>query len=1390
MSVSRRPRARFRRYRYMPRWSLLATVVALAAALALLTSAGDSASAQERGNGAPRVTNDRAATTIGTAVFVDVLRNDRDADGTLVPGSVTIVAAPEHGQAEVEPTSGGVTYTPLPDFEGLDQFRYTVEDDAGAISTAATVTVRVRRAPPSKLGPLLRFVTGDEAGATDPPAGPPALRGPATPATAAPAAALDLAEVRARLEAIEELVAADATAAVPTVDVLVETAGSDAELAAAGATVLARIGRAVSARVPVDRLDELAAVGAVSRLEAARLYRFTNDNSTAASGAAQVQQQLSFDGTGVVVGIVDSGIDFFHDDFRNPDGTTRIKALLDITLAGPDLGGGTAYTEAQINAELTTPGSTVPQRDTNGHGTHVLGTAAGDGSAANGSSEPAGTYAGAAPGATLIVVKGGNGGFSDTALTAGLQFVDEQAALLGMPWVTNLSIGGHRGAHDGTNVIEQAIDALVGSGVAGQAVVAAAGNEGNDDIHAEGVTGASGTTALQLSVAAGRGSTFVEIWYEGSDTFRLGWGPPGAGGFPASGNSYPVGYSGTPSVSAPGGLNCANINHIDNDAGNGDKRIAIIFYACNGATQLIPGTWTVELEGAVVVAGTWDAWTWNPTPFTSFVDGGEHVAMPGTAFNAITAAAYTTRGTWVGDDSIVHNLGETLDTLASFSSPGLTRDGRQKPEIAAPGSAVISSASADATWDTGYLVAGQLHGVKQGTSMATPNVVGAVALLLDADPTLDAIELRTALTSTAVADGFTGSTPNSSWGYGKLDAFAAACSVATTEPACDSIPPTDPTPTSTTHTPSVESAATVIGMSWPAVDAPGGATDGESGVDGYSWSFTTGAADVPDQVKEGEETDLTAASATLAVGSWWFHLRTVDNGGNWTSTAHVGPFLIVSVVPCTVVTLAASPSAPTTVGTALTLTPTPTGCTTPQYDYWHQFPDNSWERLAGWVGTNPLTGIDTSGWASGVHRLWIGARGGTSGGAEASQQINHQVNPTPCSGVSLASAPTAPTQAGTAITLTPTPTGCATPQYDYWHQFPDNSWEQLAGWTATDPLTGVDTTGWANGVHRFWVGVRAGTAGPTEASVQVNHELAAAPPPPCTGVTLGVSPAAPTIVGTALTLTPAPTDCATPQYDYWHQFPDNSWEQLAGWVGTNPLTGVDTTGWAAGLHRLWVGVRAGTSGASEASVQVSHQVDPTPCTAVSLGVSPVAPTTTGTALTLTPSPTGCATPQYDYWHQFPDNSWEQLAGWVGTAPLTGVDTTGWATGTHRLWVGARAGTSGGTQASVQVNHEVVPEPPPPCTAVSLAVSPLSPTAAGTALTLTPSPTGCATPQYDYWHRFPDNTWERLAGWVSTNPLTGVDTTGWPVGSHRLWVGARAGTSGPAEASVEVVHDVE
>jgi len=211
-----------------------------------------------------------------------------------------------------------------------------------------------------------------------------------------------------------------------------------------------------------------------------------------------------------------------------------------------------------------------------------------------------------------------------------------------------------------------------------------------------------------------------------------------------------------------------------------------------GAAIPCRGTWQLRVRGNTITAGgRYDAWMWFNTfgsaapPLNeaawSAPEDARNISIPGTAFDVTTVGGYYTKTFWMSTDNNNYQFSFTppavSGALAAFSSGGPTRDGRIKPEIMAPASAIASSLSADAapSIPDPYIVPDDHHTVNAGTSFSSPHVAGIYAQLLALNPNLDAIELRTLATGTARVDSFVPlPVPNNTWGSGKIDALAMA----------------------------------------------------------------------------------------------------------------------------------------------------------------------------------------------------------------------------------------------------------------------------------------------------------------------------------------------------------------------------------------------------------------------------------------------------------------------------------------------------------------------------------------------------------------------------------------------------------------------------------------
>ena len=574
-----------------------------------------------------------------------------------------------------------------------------------------------------------------------------------------------------------------------------------------GARLGTRVGRLVSARVPVASLPGLLADGAVAAVYGAQRWAPLNDVGTVAIGAAGLRQMVAPDsftgsvGRGVIVGLVDTGLDFAHKDFVvDASGRSRVLFLWDQTLAGPGPGlvGSTTFGYGVECAGTALSAGTCASRDSAGHGTHVLGTAAGDGSATGGGLA-AGRFAGVAPGADLIVVKTT---FLSDAVVDGVNYIFGRAAELGRPAVVNLSLGSQWGPHDGTLPEEEALDSLAGPG---RIVVAAAGNDGDNQnttpvapsprlhgtaaVPATGQTADFGVTIPAYTPQAGSNNDFVvlQLWYAASDTVNVTVLRPDA-------TSATSGPTSTPTATVTQDGTEGQI-HIENGTGQGiastpDNLAFIVLGDFGGGTAAAAGQWTVRVTGAAAHSGRpmhlWVAE--NTMPSVGLAAGstnGYLVLSPATATQVLAVGAYVTRLSWqdAAGQAIAYGSPERLGDLAVFSSPGPRRDGVLKPDLTAPGKGVASALSASAAPSVApqRLMADSQHFVLEGTSMATPFVTGSVALLLERMPTLTPAAVRSLLTGAAQADSFAlhpydggaAGRPNASWGYGKLNVAAA-----------------------------------------------------------------------------------------------------------------------------------------------------------------------------------------------------------------------------------------------------------------------------------------------------------------------------------------------------------------------------------------------------------------------------------------------------------------------------------------------------------------------------------------------------------------------------------------------------------------------------------------
>jgi subtilisin family serine protease len=522
-----------------------------------------------------------------------------------------------------------------------------------------------------------------------------------------------------------------------------------------------RAGRVFTGDCPLDAIGQLEGMKGLQRAEASRALRnelnVALDEArgiTRMSGKPFTLDKNGLTGRGVIVGVIDTGIDYAHGSFRNPDGSSRILAIWDqgAKVKGgrpPGFNYGVEYTKEIIDRALATnaPLAKVDHRDRAPfHGTHVAGIAAGNGEPLVTTNGARRRFSGVAPQASLIVVANtrsetndpGTVGDSADTLDA-IAYILRKAEQMRRPVVINLSLGDNIGPHDGTSLLEVGIANLVKG--PGRVLVKSAGNEGNTRHHAEGELIDGAHHDVRFKVPDKESEVIIDVWFSGSSPFGLRIIPPDGRRHreffaPFERNDLPLTVTTTAFVDAQ-----------TTDPVNGHHHTFVVLQS---KTEVDPGVWTLRLTGV----GRWHAWIQRNSGA-----GFEQSTNSMTTSIPAASAAVICVGSYVSDDRYTkQDQGE----LSAFSGRGPTRDGRRVPTLVAPGQEVTSAQPGDR------------FAAMKGTSMAAAMVTGTVARMLEVHPESTGAEIRECLERSARSDEFTGEVPNDDWGAGKLD-IQAAC---------------------------------------------------------------------------------------------------------------------------------------------------------------------------------------------------------------------------------------------------------------------------------------------------------------------------------------------------------------------------------------------------------------------------------------------------------------------------------------------------------------------------------------------------------------------------------------------------------------------------------------
>lgn len=567
-----------------------------------------------------------------------------------------------------------------------------------------------------------------------------------------------------------------------------------------GGRVKMSLPQLVSARVPADRMHALAQEPAV------RFFEFSMDKGVALNDSMRVKARVNevhqglaplpegYDGEGVILGFIDSGMDWQHPDFLDENGNTRVLKYWDQTLpvngqTPQPYGYGQVWDSTQINAGLMT---SVDQPQWFGHGSTVTGTAAGNGLAN-------GRHKGVAPKADMIIVSARFSGNFRASVADAVKYIFDEAEALGRPVVINASLGTYLGSHDGLDASALFIDELIQE-QGGRVLVAAAGNSNSfAPYHLRTEVGADTTFTWfrrNASSALGYPAVFFEVWADLDDFQNVRYAV-------GADRANPYRYRGaTPFHDISENLGMLIRDTLWSVSGN---RIGIVeYFAAQRGEQVLlqvhmpePDSTTYRFRFMTTGSGRFDVWssaqfgisnmqTNLPTPedfppIVNYVlpDNDQHIVDSWACSpHVLTVANYYNEVTYVNSLGDTVTVPGTEGDIATTSSKGPARTGLTKPDIAATGDITFSAAPLDwiaqlVSTNDPRLDEGGLHLRNGGTSMASPVVAGTAALYLQRCPNAAHSEVIAALTGTANADAFTGSVPNNLWGHGKVDAFAA-----------------------------------------------------------------------------------------------------------------------------------------------------------------------------------------------------------------------------------------------------------------------------------------------------------------------------------------------------------------------------------------------------------------------------------------------------------------------------------------------------------------------------------------------------------------------------------------------------------------------------------------
>ena len=510
--------------------------------------------------------------------------------------------------------------------------------------------------------------------------------------------------------------------------------------------------------IHVDVEEFMAEITRIRYAEIPLVFGLTDRVSLDASRVLDLRNTAAFNlrGEGVVIGIVDTGIDYTNPIFRRPDGSTKILSIWDQSIndgpAPPGAHFGTVYTREQINQALLSdnPYDIVPSIDENGHGTALAGIAAGNDVVEE-------NFYGVAPEADLVIVKLRQAKqsvrnffkvpedvdcFQENHIMWGIQYCYISANQLTRPLVICLGIGSSQGGYKGRNPLDVYLDLI--SDLPDTGIVISVGNEGNLGRHYYGVIDPDiGSNTVELNVDEKDTAFSMELWGEPPGLYSIDILSPSGEYIPRISPSLRVNRT----ISFIFEESIIFVDYHTIESQTGDQLILMRFENASS------GTWRFNVYGRSDLTSAFNIWL----PMGDFISRDTYfiqpniyttVLSPSTSLNPIGVTTYNP----------VNN------NLYVNSSRGYTRANIIKPEIAAPGVNYIAP-----TLDQGFERL-------TGTSVSAAHTAGVVALLLEwgtvrgNSPGMDSGTIKNFLIRGARrAQNVV--YPNRDWGYGILDIF-------------------------------------------------------------------------------------------------------------------------------------------------------------------------------------------------------------------------------------------------------------------------------------------------------------------------------------------------------------------------------------------------------------------------------------------------------------------------------------------------------------------------------------------------------------------------------------------------------------------------------------------